>query len=249
MVQFSVIVPFHNAEDTLADTLESLTSQTEAGWEALLVDDASTDRSVAIAKAAARNDHRIRLIHDPAQGQFPRGAAASRNIGIAAAQGAFVALLDADDRWLPTKLARQREAFGRGADIVFTAYRRVDMAGRSLGAVPARPRVTWQDALAGNPIGCLTGAWRRARFPHARMPVRDLHEDYAFWLMLLRSGAVAHGLTEVLAEYRVRPGSASADKLHAARAVWHILGEEGLSWHRRGLSFMRYASGAVARRL
>ena len=246
---FSAVVPFHNAVGTLPETLASLCSQTEPHWEALLIDDASTDGSVDIAADAARQDPRLRLIHDPRQGSRPRGVAASRNLGIAAAQGNYVALLDADDRWLPEKLARQRHAFERGADIVFTAYRRIDMRGQCLGAVPVRPRVTWHDALSGNPIGCLTGAWRRARFPHARMPVRDIHEDYAFWLMLLRSGVVAHGLTDVLAEYRVRPGSASADKLHAARAVWNILGDEGLPWHRRGINFMRYVSGAVVRRL
>ena len=251
--QFSVIIPFRDAQSTLPDTLATLAAQTEPDWEALLIDDSSRDRSVTLVRAAAARDPRLRLLHDPAQGSA-RGVAATRNLGIVAARGAYVALLDADDRWLPDKLALQRRAFEGGApegaaDIVFSAYRRIDMAGNPLGEVPARARVTWADALAGNPIGCLTGAWRRARFPQARMPERDLHEDYAFWLMLLRDGAVAHGLPQVLAEYRVRPGSASADKRRAARAVWEILRDEGLPLPRRSLNFLRYACGAVLRRL
>lgn len=246
--QFSVIIPFRDAESTLPEALATLAAQTEPDWEALLIDDSSRDGSVVLARTAAASDRRLRLLHEPAQ-KTARGVAATRNLGIAAARGAYVALLDADDRWMPEKLALQRKAFEEGADIVFSAYRRIDMAGRTLGEVPACARVTWTDALAGNPIGCLTGVWRRARFPHARMPLRDMHEDYAFWLALLREGAVAHGLPEVLAEYRVRPGSASADKRRTARAVWEILCDEGLPLPRRSLNFMRYAARALARRL
>ena len=248
MPLFSVVLPFRDAEATLPEALRSLSAQTDGDWEALLIDDASRDGSVDLARAAAVRDPRLHLIHDPTR-TTARGVAASRNLGIAAAQGRYLALLDADDRWLPEKLAHQRRAFEAGADIVFSAYRRIDEAGRPLGTVPARARVAWADALAGNPIGCLTGAWRRDRFPEARMPLRDMHEDYAFWLMLLRSGAVAQGLPEVLAEYRVRPGSVSADKRRAARAVWEILGEEELGWPRRSMGFLRYALGALARRV
>lgn len=248
MPLFSVIIPFRDAEATLPETLASLAAQTEPDWEALLIDDASCDSSLAIAMAAAARDPRLRVIHDAAQ-THKRGTAASRNLGIAAARGEYIALLDADDRWLPGKLAAQRAVFAQGADIVFSAYQRVDHRGRGLGTVAAPARVVWADALAGNPIGALTGAWRRARFPQARMPARDMHEDYAFWLMLLREGAVAHGLPQVLAEYRVHPGSASANKRHAARAVWEILGTQGLSAPQRLLCFLRYAFRAFARRL
>jgi teichuronic acid biosynthesis glycosyltransferase TuaG len=248
MPLFSVIIPFHDAEATLPETLASLAAQTEPDWEALLVDDASRDGSLAIAMEAQARDPRLRVIHQAAQ-ERPRGVAASRNLGIAAARGDYIALLDADDRWRPGKLAAQAARFAQGADIVFSAYLRVDPQGRSLGVVRARPRVAWADALAGNPIGALTGAWRRARFPQARMPARDMHEDYAFWLMLLREGAVAQGLPDVLAEYRVHPGSASANKRRAARAVWQILGTQGLGGPRRLLCFLRYALRGVARRI
>jgi glycosyltransferase involved in cell wall biosynthesis len=179
----------------------------------------------------------------------PRGAAASRNLGIDTANGLYIALLDADDRWFPAKLAAQRRIFESGADIVFSSYRRITHDGEPLNIVSAAARITWADALAGNPIGCLTGAWRRARFPQARMPERGMHEDYAFWLTLLREGAVAEGLPEVLAEYRVHPGSASANKLRAAHAVWDILGKQELGVMQRSLGFIRYAQRALIHRL
>lgn len=246
--QFSVIIPFHNAKKTLLEAITSLREQTEPDWEAILINDASNDGSVALVQTAVADDPRLRLIHDPMQ-NAPRGAAASRNLGIDTANGLYIALLDADDRWLRAKLAAQRRSFESGADIVFSSYRRITHDGESLNIVYAAARITWADALAGNPIGCLTGAWRRARFPQARMPELSMHEDYAFWLTLLREGAVAEGLTEVLAEYRVHPGSASSNKLHAARAVWDILGTQGLTLSQRSLGFMRYAHRALARRL
>ena len=246
--RFSVIIPFRNACDTLPATLASLQAQTEPDWEALLVDDASDDGSVALVQAAARKDARLRLLHDPCQ-DSARGVAASRNLGIDTARGTYIAFLDADDLWLPAKLAAQRRTFETGANIVFSSYRRIDRTGRSLGLVPAPARVNWADALAGNPIGCLTGAWRRSAFPDAHMPLLDMHEDYAFWLMLLRQGATAQGLPEVLAKYRVRPKSSSANKLRAAKAVWDILKLEGLSLRGRVSGFLRYALRGVRQRL
>ncbi len=248
MPSFSVVIPFRNAAATLPDTLASLQAQTHRDWTALLVDDASTDGSVALVRAASAADPRLRLLHDPAQATA-RGAAATRNVALANATGDFVAFLDADDLWAPDKLTCQAAAFADGADIVFAGYRRVTADGGVLGVVHARPRVRWRDALGGNPIGCLTAAYRRARFAGARMPLRPVHEDYAFWLSLLRTGTEARGLPRVLADYRVTQGSLSARKLRGAAEVWAILGAEGLALPRRAIGFGQYAARGVARRL
>ncbi|MGP9791892.1 glycosyltransferase family 2 protein [Roseinatronobacter sp. NSM] len=245
---FSVIIPCHNAETTLARTLESLANQSFTNWEALVIDDCSTDRSCLIAAQASARDGRICLVHDPRQNTC-RGAAATRNIGLARAKGDFIAFLDADDIWLAQKLCRQYAAFQAGADIVFSAYRRVDTAGRNRGIVPARAQVTWEDALSGNPIGCLTGAYRRASFPNARMPLTHWPEDYAFWLQLLRQGATATGLPDVLAEYRISRRSVSANKLASARGVWNILGQQDIGMIRRMRGFGSYLLSSVTRRL
>jgi teichuronic acid biosynthesis glycosyltransferase TuaG len=244
---FSVIVPFRNAGATLVQTLRSLESQTCDAWECCLIDDASQDNSAALAADFVRKDPRFRLF--PAQAPLPLGVAASRNKGIAAARGAYIAFLDADDLWLPAKLERQAEAFEAGADIVFSAYQRISSTGRPLGIVPALARVAYRDALSGNPIGCLTGAYRKARFPKARMPIRPLHEDYPFWLSLLKQDVVAVGLPEVLAQYRVSAGSHSAGKLRAMLAVWDILKAEGLPPADRVRGFGGYVLRSLKNRL
>ncbi|MBP1805948.1 glycosyltransferase family 2 protein [Rubellimicrobium aerolatum] len=244
---FSVILPVRDAALTLPATLASLLAQTLGDWEALVIDDASTDGGLARVRELAGSDRRLRLLGEGGAG--PRGAAETRNIGIRAARGRHVAFLDSDDLWLPAKLERQAEAFADGATIVFSSYRRIDAEGRPLSVVRAAPRVAWDDALGGNPIGCLTAAYDTEAFGRAEMPLLPTRHDYALWLRLLRTGAVAHGLPEVLAEYRVRPGSLSSNKLKGALAVWRLLGDEGVGPARRTAGFARYAARSVVRRL
>jgi glycosyltransferase involved in cell wall biosynthesis len=104
----SVVIPFLNSEAFLADAIESVVRQTDERWELVLVDDGSEDRSGEIARGAAARDGRITCIAHP--GGANLGPAASRNAGIAAARGDVIAFLDADDVWVPGKLAEQIEA-------------------------------------------------------------------------------------------------------------------------------------------
>ena len=162
--------------------------------------------------------------------------AAARNDAIRAARGRLVAFLDADDRWYPEKLARQAEFMaGHGHALVFSAYRRVDAARRPLGVVRPPPRVSREQLLRGNVIGCLTAVYDSAVFGRAEMPEIRRRQDYGLWLRLLRQVAYAHALPEVLADYRVRPASLSGGKLGAARATWALYREvEGLGRARAG---------------
>lgn len=91
----STIMPIFGAERTIARTLDSLLAQTEPGWEALLVDDRSTDASMTIARAYADRDARFRLVTRDANG----GPAAARNTGIGLARGEWIHFLDPDD-WI-----------------------------------------------------------------------------------------------------------------------------------------------------
>ena len=105
MAVVSIITPFLNAGAHLAEAIASVRSQTFRDRELLLVDDGSTDGSVAIAEAAAAFDGRVELVGRPAGARC--GAAAARNRGLAVARGSFIAFLDADDLFLPDKLAAE----------------------------------------------------------------------------------------------------------------------------------------------
>jgi glycosyltransferase involved in cell wall biosynthesis len=102
----SVVAIFLNAERFLEEAIRSVFAQTHDRWELLLVDDGSSDGSTAIARGwAEREPERVRYLEHP--GHQNQGMSASRNAGLRQAQGKYLALLDADDVWLPEKLTRQ----------------------------------------------------------------------------------------------------------------------------------------------
>jgi glycosyltransferase involved in cell wall biosynthesis len=102
----SVVAIFLNAERFLDEAIRSVTGQTYPHWELLLVDDGSSDGSSAIARGyAEREPGRVHYLEHP--GHRNRGMSASRNLGLHHARGEYLALLDADDVWLPGKLERQ----------------------------------------------------------------------------------------------------------------------------------------------
>ncbi len=102
----SAIIIFLDAEKFLKEAVESVLAQTYTNWELWLVDDGSTDRSSQLARDyAAKHAARVHYLEHPSHKN--RGKSASRNLGLRHARGEYVALLDADDVWLPGKLANQ----------------------------------------------------------------------------------------------------------------------------------------------
>ena len=111
----SVVLIFLNEERFLEEAVRSVRDQTLTDWELILVDDGSTDRSTHIAREVAAGDQRIRYVdHERHEN---RGMAASRNLGVANSTAPYLAFLDADDVWVPGKLAEQVELLERWPDV------------------------------------------------------------------------------------------------------------------------------------
>lgn len=127
----SVIVPARDAGPTVVDTLESVRRQTVTDLEVIVVDDGSTDDTVA--RVARVTDPRITLVSFPGA-----GLSTARNRGMARARGAYLSFIDADDLWTPDKLELQLEALGRRADagVAYSWTYEIDPAGRPLGPHP-----------------------------------------------------------------------------------------------------------------
>lgn len=106
-VRVTVIIIFLNPGETyFREAIESVLAQTYSRWELLLVDDGSTNASTAVAQRYAEHyPERVRYLEHP--GHENRGMSATRNLGLHHARGDYVALLDADDVWLPHKLEQQ----------------------------------------------------------------------------------------------------------------------------------------------
>lgn len=206
----SVIVPARNAASTLRATLTSVQAQTMPDWEALVVDDGSTDATAAIAAATAAADHRIRVLSARAG-----SAAGARNVGIAAARGTWLVFLDADDWIAPEHLVRLRDLTERFPDVevAYCAFQRVFGDG-------ARPAPNYDADLAADPVAALSRYCALAI--HAAVVRRDrvvelggfdaafvTCEDWDLWLRLARGGARFVGTPACLAFYRSQTGSLS----------------------------------------
>lgn len=124
--RISVVIPAFEAAATLDETLRSARSQTLREIEIIVVDDGSRDATAAIARAHASRDARVRL-----HVQANAGVAAARNAGIAQAAADWVAFLDSDDLWAPTKLARQIEAVARAGPACALSYTRFSLIDES----------------------------------------------------------------------------------------------------------------------
>jgi glycosyltransferase involved in cell wall biosynthesis len=123
----SVVVPSFNSASTVEATLDSVAAQTYRNLEILVVDDGSTDDGAARVEQRQQSDGRIRLIR-----KENGGVASARNVGIAASSGEFIAFIDADDLWHPTKVAKQLAVMERGGPelgLVYSPFRVIDRQG------------------------------------------------------------------------------------------------------------------------
>lgn len=215
----SIVMPAYNAVDTIADSIGSVLSQTHSGWELLVVDDASTDGTLALARSFAERDARVRVLCNDANS----GVAQARNLALQHAKHRYVAFLDSDDLWVPEKLSRQLSFMARnGASFCYTYYHRIDMSGRAVGDVVKGPdSLSYRQLLRNSAIPCLTVMIDRRHYPGFHFPAIR-HEDYALWLSLLRGGRSAVCLPEDLACYRVSARSLSANKLRSVGWVWRV---------------------------
>ncbi len=243
----SIVTPAWKAAGYIGETVASVRAQTLGDWEHLVIDDCSPDDTGAVVAALAAQDSRLKLLRTPANG----GPARTRNVGLAAARGRYVCFLDADDLWLPEKLAAQIQYLeARGAAVCYTAYRRksFDLTEQSrLIRVPAQ--MTYGRLLHNTAIVTSSAMIDTQRTGPLRM-TEAARDDYLLWLGLLKAGHKAVGLNRDLVQYRRVPGSVSSKQLHASGIVWQIYRQhEKLSLPFALWCFLNYASRAVWKRL
>lgn len=184
MPKVSVVIPAYNAMTYLPNTLHSVLQQTFSDFEVLIIDDGSTDH---IQAWVAQNitDPRVRLI-----AQANQGLSAARNTGIANAQGEYVAFLDADDLWKPTKLEVQVHYLDNNSAVglVYNWIAVIDAQGKPTGKV-------WRGDIEGdvleevlqrNIIDCPSVLVRRKCFEEVGVFDRTLRsvEDWDMWIRI-----------------------------------------------------------------
>ena len=224
----SIITPAYNAARYIAQTLESVIAQTFADFEAVLVDDGSTDDTAAIVETFAARDSRIRLIR-----QRNRGIGGARNTAVAHARGRMIALLDSDDLWMPSYLGDQLALLYQNPHLDVLSANALNMGG-PLDGTPLRPvsgppiaEITLLDLIRTEDAVCILSVFRREVWDKVGGFDAELRgsEDYDFWLRALAAGfRIAFNPTP-LGQYRRRPDSVSADEILMLKAIAIPLGK------------------------
>lgn len=168
----SILIPCYNAEKWLAETLESALAQTWTNTEIILVDDGSTDGSLAIAKSFQSSQLKV-------VSQSNKGASAARNHAYQTAQGEYIQYLDADDLLHPDKIEKQvRLSQKIGTNYVISGeWARFY---KSPSEATFTPELLWADML---PVNWLVTAWKNNLMMHpaAWLVPRSLAESAGNW--------------------------------------------------------------------
>ena len=214
----SIIMPSYNCGKYVEETIRSVQAQTYKNWEIIFMDDFSTDDTIWRVSVLRDNDSRIKLF----QNHGNLGAAASRNNALREAKGRWIAFLDSDDLWEPTKLEKQVKFMEEnGYAFSYTGYQEIDSEGTLTGIIVSGPKhVSKAGMFAFCWPGCLTVMYDLEKIGLIQIEDIKKNNDYAMWLKVCQK-ADCYLLDECLAKYRRgRQGSVSSHGI-TTMIRWH----------------------------
>ena len=218
----SIITPMYNSGKYIEETLKSVISQTYENWELFIIDDGSSDNCVDLVNECKKIDNRIKLIIN----EENQGAAISRNIGIKKANGRYIAFLDSDDLWVPTKLEEQINFMSiNQLALSYSSYEKIDELGNHIKNINiVKIQTTYHNLLKSNYIGCLTAMIDLKMMEQKKlyMPNIATRHDHGLWLAIVRKGFNVCGNPKILARYRYRKGSISFSKFKSGYYQWKL---------------------------
>jgi glycosyltransferase involved in cell wall biosynthesis len=211
MPKVSVVIPFYNAIKYLPETVDTVLQQTYGDYEVIIVNDGSTDNIEDWIRELAHP--KVHLIN-----QENQGCAGARNTGIQQSSGEYIAILDADDLWHPTKLEKQVNLMDRypEAGLVYTWSDLIDEQGQIMGRVfkPNAEGKVWEKLLEQNLVGGgSVPLIRRSYLDQSGLFDPNLLSFVEDWDLWLRIAPLAEFkvVKEALVYYRQLTSSASMD--------------------------------------
>ncbi|MBP7610824.1 MAG: glycosyltransferase family 2 protein [Steroidobacteraceae bacterium] len=223
----SVIIPAHNCSAFVGRAVASVVTQEFGDWEAIVIDDASTDDTWAACNAL-EPDPRVHLLQNPEN----LGTAGTRNRGLAAARGNYIALLDSDDRWYPNFLSTQLQVLNSRPEVhcvcsdfdLINEHDVITFASSARFSYdPSHPLQHHNLASLWNSSGNVipsTFVAERDVFEMVGGFQKGYFEDVNFWLRLGAAGFDIFETPAVLASYRLHSGqkTKNAERMRVARA-------------------------------
>lgn len=227
----SVLMAVYNGAETVSRALRSLQEQTFQNWEAIVIDDGSTDGTFEVLQDFASGDGRIR----PVRWEYSRGLAAALNAARRLASGLYLARQDADDWSYPARLERQVSFLRENPSIAVVgswAHLFDDRAAWGIWDPPYRPSV--RDWLGGNAVIHPSVMMRSTAFDAVGGYDERLRrtEDYDLFLRMIAAGVEIVTLPEVLVAYRL---SGDDYRRRTVRARWEEVGVRWRGFRRLGL--------------
>ena len=214
----SIIMPSYNCGFYVVESIRSAQAQTYQNWEIIFVDDCSQDDTIKLVSELRERDPRIKLLKN----EKNSGAAVSRNKALKEAKGRWIAFLDSDDLWEPTKLEKQvRFMEENGYAFSYTKYQEMDADGKPTDVTISGPEhVTKRGMYNFCWVGCLTVMYDAAKIGLIQIEDIKKNNDYAMWLKVCQK-ADCYLFPEVLATYRRgRNGSVSSHSI-GTMIKWH----------------------------
>lgn len=213
----SVIMPYYNAAKYIKETVGAIIAQTYKDWELIIVDDCSPapETSEVLLEVAAM-DSRVKVIKAEVNG----GAGAARNLGIAAAQGRYLAFCDSDDWWYPTKLEEQLK-FMQDNSYPFTCtwYEDADENLNPYYTMKQDPKQSYKQMLSGCNVGTPGVMIDLSVLGKKQMPSLRRAEDWGLWMLYLRDTDYLYTYPKALWKYRHIPGSETSNKWKMLKSV------------------------------
>ena len=207
----------HNAQNYLSETIESVLKQTYSNWEWVIVDDCSTDSSFEIVQEYSKKDSRIKLF----KLENNYGSAKARNIALDHASGRYITFLDSDDILCSNYLEEQYSFIKENGPLVTASYNRLSPNNTTSFIVPEETDL--KSILKGNPLSCLTTMYDFEIFKNHRFDESlHHHEDYYFWIQMLKCGYVAKGNKKILATYRLNASSKNSSKRKLVKPLFDL---------------------------
>ena len=212
----SIIMPSYNAEAYIKDSILSVIQQTYPFWELIIVDDCSNDKTVSLIKSF--NDERIRLF----QNDVNSGAAISRNKALREAKGKWIAFLDSDDLWTPTKLEEQINfMISNSYAFTFTDYR-ICLNGKYENVIRTGPdAVNFKKIKKYCYFSTITVMYDSDIIGLVQIGDIKKNNDYAMWLKILKN-TTAYRYPKCLSIYVKHENSISSGK-KTKLIKWHYI--------------------------
>lgn len=235
----SVIMPVYNGERFIAEAVKSVLASDFRNWELLVLDDGSTDDSIAVARRVAGGDPRVRIIELP-----HGGIAATRNAGLQHARAKYIANVDSDDAMFPRRLTKQVAYLDAHPECVAVGSRSVVVNEKSKPIGMVGRYFTHEDIDRslleghGGAIGNDTAMIRRQVAIDVGGYAPELQtsgEDHDMWLRLAEAGRLVC-LPDVLNRYRVHQSNASLGEGHKERRLPVTIDNLSRAFARRGIT-------------